>query len=104
MSNRASSSPEIRQARRRWLATSFAASSSTRTPTAASSLSSTGAQARTALPDPCSYELQIAEGHRGKGLARVLMGCLRSLGQAFGMDKVMLTVFKRECSPFTRVG
>ena len=45
--------------------------------------------------DRTSYELQVADGHRGKGLARTLMRCLRSLADAFALEKVMLTVFER---------
>ena len=45
-----------------------------------------------------SYEVQVEEGSRSKGLGKRLVAILEKLGKEFGMEKVMLTVFL--CSSF----
>lgn len=42
----------------------------------------------------CSYELQIEDSARGKGLGEYLVKLLEDIGRRWKMDKVMLTVFK----------
>lgn len=42
-----------------------------------------------------SYELQVSDAHRRRGLGRHLMRLLEQLGSALGASKVMLTVLKR---------
>ncbi|EAU93039.2 hypothetical protein CC1G_06759 [Coprinopsis cinerea okayama7 len=42
------------------------------------------------------YELQVDEIMRGVGIGRKLMGCLESVAEAYGMDKVMLTNLANE--------
>jgi ribosomal protein S18 acetylase RimI-like enzyme len=40
-----------------------------------------------------SYEVQISEAVRRQGLGRAFMETLENLGNEYGMQKVMLTVF-----------
>ncbi|KAG5731355.1 hypothetical protein E4T56_gene17710, partial [Termitomyces sp. T112] len=40
------------------------------------------------------YDLQIQSAYRRKGLGKMLMQILEKIGAAWGMEKVMLTVFK----------
>ncbi|TEB34953.1 acyl-CoA N-acyltransferase [Coprinellus micaceus] len=40
------------------------------------------------------YELQVEEAMRGLGIGRSLLTQLESIGLAYGMDKIMLTVLK----------
>ncbi|KAG6878380.1 hypothetical protein C0993_007562 [Termitomyces sp. T159_Od127] len=40
------------------------------------------------------YDLQIQLGYQRKGLGKMLMDILEKIGAAWGMEKVMLTVFK----------
>lgn len=56
----------------------------------------------TASPSASSYELQVDESARGRGVGRVLMEALERLATTFKMDKTMLTVFKGEVDPFAR--
>jgi GNAT superfamily N-acetyltransferase len=41
-----------------------------------------------------SYEIQLKESARGKGLGEYLMKLLQEIGIRWHMEKVMLTVFK----------
>lgn len=41
-----------------------------------------------------SYEVQLVPSGRGQGLGQYLMDLLWRIGNYWGMDKVMLTVFK----------
>lgn len=41
-----------------------------------------------------SYEVQISSEARGTGLGRLLMRCLETFARAYGLAKVMLTVFE----------
>jgi GNAT superfamily N-acetyltransferase len=41
-----------------------------------------------------SYEIQVSKDYRRHGLGRVLMQKLADIGTAWGMQKIMLTVFK----------
>lgn len=41
-----------------------------------------------------SYELQVDERYRRRGLGGVLMGALEGMAAALPVDKVMLTVFR----------
>jgi GNAT superfamily N-acetyltransferase len=41
-----------------------------------------------------SYDLQVSESSQRHGLGRTLMNHLSKIGADFGMDKIMLTVFK----------
>lgn len=51
-----------------------------------------------------SYEVQVEERVRGRGVGRALIELLERVGKAWGMEKVMLTVFKSAfpCSLFFR--
>lgn len=42
----------------------------------------------------CSYELQVAPSMQGTGLGKSLMKELEKLCQSYGMEKIVLTVFK----------
>ncbi|KAM0755568.1 acyl-CoA N-acyltransferase [Meredithblackwellia eburnea MCA 4105] len=44
------------------------------------------------------YEVQVAPSYQGRGLGRLVMNVLEAVGKAFGMGKVMLTVFKANTS------
>lgn len=48
----------------------------------------------TADPATSSYELQVEEAMRGLGIGRSLLTQLESIGLAYGLDKIMLTVLK----------
>jgi GNAT superfamily N-acetyltransferase len=41
-----------------------------------------------------SYELQVADAAQGMGIGKKLMNELITLGRAFNMEKILLTVFK----------
>lgn len=47
-----------------------------------------------------SYELQVAATSQGMGIGKKLMNDLNTLGRAFNMEKIMLTVFKGFYPPF----
>ncbi|KAJ7293650.1 acyl-CoA N-acyltransferase [Mycena rebaudengoi] len=40
------------------------------------------------------YDLHVSETARRQGLGRALMGHLESIGSSFGLERIMLTVFK----------
>ena len=47
-----------------------------------------------------SYELQVAATSQGMGIGKKLMNDLTTLGRAFNMEKIILTVFKGLYPPF----
>lgn len=66
------------------------------------SKSCTGALVLTCLPEDFlltrfySYEVQVSQKARGTGLGRLLMRSLETFARAYGLPKVMLTVFEGE--------
>lgn len=42
----------------------------------------------------CSYELQIEDGYKNKGLGEFLMKALESLAKVWSMERVVLTLLK----------
>ena len=48
----------------------------------------------------CSYELQVEATAQGMGIGKKLVNDLTTLGRAFNMEKIMLTVFKGLYPPF----
>lgn len=64
---------------------------------------SSGTSSRAHYESCGSYEVQVAEEGRGRGVGTLLVEILETLGKVWTMEKVMLTVFKCEffyCFPF----